>query len=103
MGDLITQLQDSNAELCSLFFNYTGAIQRDARPLAVNEEPVEGAGSATAGPDTMAQIPELASQVRASRHVRPLHCNPPTRTSSPMVPSETPHFRSKRMRYLRRS
>lgn len=62
-GDLISQLQDCNAELCSHFFNFTGAIQRDATPASVGEEPAEAPQPPAAGPDTIAQVPELAAQV----------------------------------------
>ncbi len=62
-GDLISQLQDCNAELCAHFFNFTGAIQRDATPASVSEEPLEAPQPPAAGPDTIAQVPELAAQV----------------------------------------
>lgn len=62
-GDLITQLQECNAELCAHLFNFTGAIQRDAPPLSVGEEPLEASHAASAGVETVAQTPELAAQV----------------------------------------
>ena len=63
--DTISQLQECNAELCAMFFNYAGALQRDAPPQAVNELPVQN--GSTSGAPTVASIPELASQVHACR------------------------------------
>lgn len=63
--DTISQLQECNAELCAMFFNYAGALQRDAPPQAVNELPVQHGSNS--GAHTVASIPELASQVHACR------------------------------------
>ena len=38
-NDLITQIQDHLTGLCSMFFNFAGALQRDAGPVCVADEP----------------------------------------------------------------
>mmetsp|Transcript_44523 Transcript_44523/g.74289 ORF Transcript_44523/g.74289 Transcript_44523/m.74289 type:complete len:135 (+) Transcript_44523:211-615(+) len=38
--DIVTQLQDEVNSLSTLYWNYTGILQRDAPPLAVGEEAV---------------------------------------------------------------
>ncbi|CAL8460579.1 g108 [Coccomyxa elongata] len=58
--DLVTQLQDQLSALCSLFFNFTGALQRDAPPVSVRGEPVEPVVNAQ---DTPAQVGAMAEQV----------------------------------------
>mmetsp|Transcript_15444 Transcript_15444/g.46599 ORF Transcript_15444/g.46599 Transcript_15444/m.46599 type:complete len:141 (+) Transcript_15444:151-573(+) len=60
-ADTISQLQECNAELCAMFFNYAGALQRDAPPQAVNDFPVQLKSSS--GAHTVASIPELAAQI----------------------------------------
>lgn len=60
-ADTISQLQECNAELCAMFFNYAGALQRDAPPQAVNDLPVQPKSSS--GAHTVASIPDLAAQV----------------------------------------
>ena len=36
--DLVTQVQDNLNDLCALFFNMIGCLQRDAAPAAVSDE-----------------------------------------------------------------
>lgn len=38
-ADVVTQIQDHIALLCSRFFNFIGALQRDAPPVALHAEP----------------------------------------------------------------
>ena len=38
-ADLVTQIQDHLNGLCSMFFNFAGALQRDAAPVRVADEP----------------------------------------------------------------
>jgi hypothetical protein len=64
-SDLITQLQECNADICGHLFNFTGALQRDALPLSIGDEPLESSSAASASAVTDAQIPELAAQVHA--------------------------------------
>lgn len=73
--DLVTQLQDQLSLLCSLFFNFTGALQRDAPPVSVRGEPVESVVNAQ---DTPAQVGAMAEQVvSASRVLDELIANLP--------------------------
>lgn len=45
-SDLVTQIQDHLNGLCSMFYNFTGALQRDAAPRPVADEPApEASGS----------------------------------------------------------
>ena len=37
-ADLVTQIQDHLNALCSMFFNFSGALQRDAPPARVADE-----------------------------------------------------------------
>ena len=64
-SDLITQLQECNADMCAHLFNFTGALQRDALPMSIGDESLESSSGASASAVTDAQIPELAAQVLA--------------------------------------
>jgi hypothetical protein len=58
--DLVTQLQDQILGIASLFYNFTGALQRDASPAQVNAEPLQ---ASTSGSDTPSQIQLMAAQI----------------------------------------
>lgn len=67
MIELISKLQDCNAELCAMFFNYTGALQRDAQPQPVNELPLqndktESTQDPPSKPDLGLQVVQLSKQ-----------------------------------------
>ncbi|BDA41651.1 probable mediator of RNA polymerase II transcription subunit 21 [Coccomyxa sp. Obi] len=64
--DLVTQLQDQLSVLCSLFFNFTGALQRDAPPVSVRGEPVDPIANAQ---DTPAQVGAMAEQIVSASKV----------------------------------
>ncbi|KAK9813939.1 hypothetical protein WJX73_005732 [Symbiochloris irregularis] len=72
--DLITQIQDHLNDLCAMFFNFAGSLQRDAAAVAVGEEQV---------PDQPVGVPKhdikaMATQiVQASKQLDELICQLP--------------------------
>ena len=58
-ADLVTQIQDHLNGLCSMFFNFAGALQRDAAPVSVAGEPAPEAPANRQKHD----IKEMATQI----------------------------------------
>ena len=57
--DLVTEIQARLNEICAMFFNFAGALQRDAAPTAVLDEPV----SETVNARPKHDIREMALQI----------------------------------------
>ena len=76
---LSTQIQEHTTALCAHFFNFTGALQRDAPPVGLDGDapPVQPPPTA-AQLDTVSKVPQMAEQVAlqtpsASRQQPPFH------------------------------
>ncbi len=61
------QIQEHTTALCAHFFNFTGALQRDAPPVGLDGDgpPVQPPPTA-AQLDTVSKVPQMAEQVRAT-------------------------------------
>ena len=62
-ADVVSQIQDHIALLCSRFFNFIGALQRDAPPVPLHAEPI-------------ADQKQEELQVRISGYFSTLHAHP---------------------------
>jgi hypothetical protein len=59
-----TQIQEHTTALCAHFFNFTGALQRDAPPLGLDGGALLAQAPPTAAQlDTVSKIPQMAEQV----------------------------------------
>lgn len=59
-GDLISQIQEHLNGLCAMFFNYAGALQRDAAPSSTADEPVAESTAASRRHDVKAMALDIA-------------------------------------------
>lgn len=85
--DLVTSLQEATSRLNAMLFNYIGALQREAPPMAVKEEPLvappksydvqarraaAAPGSGTASPCSFALAPRPYPAIETKlTHTRP--------------------------------
>lgn len=60
-SDLLTQLQAALNSLCSMFFNFVGALQRDAPPVKVKEELLSDVSTYDLNKDTTFMATQLIS------------------------------------------
>jgi L-fucose mutarotase/ribose pyranase (RbsD/FucU family) len=57
MGDIVTQLQEQILALAAKFYNVIGTLQRDAPPVAINDEEAHvGSAEAPQNVDEMVQL-----------------------------------------------
>ena len=59
-SDLVTQIQDHLNGLCSMFFNFAGALQRDAAPARVSDEPLAEPSASRPKHDVKGMATQLA-------------------------------------------
>lgn len=58
--DLVTQIQDNLGDLCAMFFNFAGALQRDAAPISTSGEVVTDISTARPKHDVQAMASQIA-------------------------------------------
>lgn len=72
--DLVTQIQDHLNDLCAMFFNFAGSLQRDAAAAAVGEEAVPEQPAGVPKHDIKAMADQI---VQASKQLDELICQLP--------------------------